>query len=375
MSKAMGDDCPGKILVVDDEEKNRKLLRHVLLHGGYTVIEAGDGVRALSLLRDNPVDLVLLDVMMPAMDGYEACGHMQADALLRSIPVIFVTALNESSHEVKGFEAGAVDFISKPIKAEVVLARVRTHIALKKAREKIEAQNRELLEAAKLREDVERISRHDLKNPLMYILNVPQLLLRGGSLTAEEEELTRGIIEAGYTMLEMINSSLDLFKMEQGIYPLQAVEVNLVRILSQIIRESRESASAGAFSFRTMKDGAPLQENDAFFIWGEELLCYSLLSNLLKNAIEASPQGGEIVLDLVSGKSNTICIHNLGMVPEEVQGKFFDKYVTAGKKKGTGLGTYSAKLMAETLGGEIDFSTSREEGTTVRVSLPAVNIS
>lgn len=366
------EESPGKILIVDDEDKNRKLLRHVLNHSGYEVVEAGDGVHALSALARDQPDLVLLDIMMPNMDGYEVCKRMQSDAILAAIPVIFITALYNPEDEVKGFALGAVDYITKPFKTDIVLARIRTHMALKKAREKIELQNKQLLAVAELREDIERMSRHDLKNPLTSIITAPQLLLMRANLSEKDKELVRDILKSGHKMLHMINSSLDIFKMEQGVYQFNPAAVDLLKVIFNIVQENESLATGKSLAFRILIDDKPAQEDDAFPLWSEEFLCYFMLANLIKNALEASPENKEISIELTSGALNSIRIHNWGMVPETIQANFFDKYVTAGKDKGTGLGTYSAKLMAKTLQGEISYTSSLDEGTTIVVSLPAV---
>ncbi len=160
-------------------------------------------------------------------------------------------------------------------------------------------------------------------------------------------------------MLEMINRSLDMLKMEQGTYELTPEPVDLLKVVQRIVKESK------VLSAKLMVNGSPVKPNHQFIIQGEELLCYSMMSNLIKNAIEASPEGAEITISMDSNDKKIIRIHNYGVVPEEVRDRFFEKYLTYGKKTGTGLGTYSAKLIAETLGGTIQMETSNDVGTVV----------
>ncbi|MEO5355146.1 MAG: response regulator, partial [Magnetococcus sp. XQGC-1] len=148
-----------KILIVDDESANLKLLREILRQE-YALVFARSGNEMLQYVGEKP-DLILLDVMMPGMDGYEACARLKMDAATQDIPVIFVTARGEVEDEVRGFSVGAVDYLTKPVQAAIVRARVATHLALRSAREVIECQNREikkqnkaLQEAAQLRDDV-----------------------------------------------------------------------------------------------------------------------------------------------------------------------------------------------------------------------------
>jgi len=128
------EDLRPRLLLVDDEPANLQVLRHVLQEE-YRLLFATDGVRALDIVRRQRPDLVLLDVMMPAMDGYAVCEAIKADPAIADIPVIFVSALGEAGHEARGFEAGAVDYITKPVSAPVVRARVRTHLSLARAEE------------------------------------------------------------------------------------------------------------------------------------------------------------------------------------------------------------------------------------------------
>jgi DNA-binding NtrC family response regulator len=144
---------PASILVVDDTPQNVKLLNDLLAVKGFVVATAADGKAALEITRARTVDLVLLDVMMPGMDGFEVCQKLKADAATRDIPVIFLTALDDTFDKVRAFSAGAVDFVTKPFRSEELLARVGTHLALREARRSLEEQN------ARLREEIEAHNR------------------------------------------------------------------------------------------------------------------------------------------------------------------------------------------------------------------------
>jgi len=266
-----------------------------------------------------------------------------------------------------------VDYITKPFEDQEVLARVQTHLELKHAREKLKQQNRELIEAARLREDVERITRHDLKTPLNSIIGFPQVMMRDGNLTAKQSKYLKMIKEAGLTMLNMINLSLDMFKMERGTYKLRPVPVNVLPVIRRIINDTDSLAITKKLSAAILIDGKPADSEENFSVQGEELLCYSMLANLIKNALEASPDRERITVELANEEEmSVIRIHNKGAVPEDIRDRFFDRYVTSGKESGTGLGTYSARLTAETQGGSIHLDTSEAKGTAVTVRLPSL---
>ncbi len=359
------------ILIVDDTPANIQILVEVL-KDEYTTIIATNGDKALRLAaKEHAPDLILLDVMMPVMDGYEACAKLKSDKKTRDIPVIFVTAKSDVEDELKGFELGAVDYITKPISPPLVKARVKTHLSLKQAREELAKQNKELLEAARLREDVENITRHDLKAPLNSIISLPQIILEEGIITGEYAEYLKVIEESGYMMLRMINLSLDLFKMEQGMYHFEPSSVDLLKMIKRIFSENRGLAASKNIGLEISIHDPSQQEHENFLVEGEELLCYSMFSNLIKNAVEASPQSETIKVKTVfAGMEGHISIHNRGVVPEKIRSTFFEKYATAGKSGGTGLGTYSAKLIAETQKGSIGMITSEDQGTMITVVLP-----
>ena len=221
-------------------------------------------------------------------------------------------------------------------------------------------------QAEELRLDMEHMVRHDIKGPLTGVIGFSTLLAVDETLTEDQREMAKSIEESGYRMLELINRSLDMYKMETGRYQLQARDVDLAPVLRRMVSEL--SGPAGEQGVDLRLDG--LDAKGRFMVRGEELLLYTMLSNLLKNAVEAALGDSTVTVGLSSPGDPEIAIHNMGVVPEAVRGAFFDKYATAGKHGGTGLGTYSASLIARTHGGTIDMRTSEEAGTTVTVRLP-----
>ncbi len=221
-----------------------------------------------------------------------------------------------------------------------------------------------------LREDVERLTRHDLKTPLGAVITLPELLLAEAGFTPEQREYLTLIRESGLRMLNLINISLDLFKMEQGMYRLIPTEVELVKLIRGILGELRPHSQGKMLAMDILVQGRPVTDDQAFLAQGEELLLYCLLANLLKNAMEAAPHRSTVTISLVQGQGVTIEVHNLGVVSERIRDTFFDKYTTEGKIGGTGLGTYSVRLIAEVHGGSVAMRTLELEGTTVSVHLP-----
>ncbi|MBF0160294.1 MAG: hybrid sensor histidine kinase/response regulator [Magnetococcales bacterium] len=361
------------ILIVDDERFNISLLVDIL-RPDYTTVVAKNGETALRRAKsDTPPDLILLDIMMPDMDGYEVCRQLKADDQTRDIPIIFVTAMTEASAETRGLELGAVDYITKPISPPIVQARVKTHLKLRAAHQRLERQNAELIEADQLKQQVERIARHDLKSPLNGVIGYADLLLNDPSLAPEHRKKLQVIRRSGFNALHMVNLSLGLYRMEQGSYQLDAQDVDLLSILRNIKADLVSWLLNQQLTLDIRVNGQAVDEVTTFFVLGEEVLCYSMLANLVKNALEASPEQQTVTITLntdASGPTATVRIHNRGAVPESIRQRFFDKYTTSGKKSGTGLGTYSARLITETMGGTIGMQSSDDEGTEIRVTLP-----
>lgn len=367
------------ILVVDDVPDNLDVLVGVL-NDDYRVKAANSGERALKLLEGGNIpDLILLDVMMPEMDGFEVCRRIKSNPATSDIPVIFLTAMGDAVNVTQGLELGAVDYITKPADPPILKARIRTHLRLKRSfdevrhnHEELQKQHAILEENFRLREDVERIVHHDMKNPIGGIINFASILLEDDMMTNDQKEIIKDIEQSGYSVLNMINLSLDLYKMEQGTYEFHPGRVDVLQLLSRIIKEKASELDARQVTVQFMTSGKEVTESDAFFIKGDELLCYSMFSNLFKNAMEASGPQQTIKIDLHSSDNAAlITLINHGVVPLDIREHFFDKFVTAGKEGGTGLGTYSARLIAETQLGKISMNTSDENNATaISVMLP-----
>lgn len=359
-----------QILIVDDEPININILVDVL-GGEWRTLVATNGEQALRRCQNaSPPDLILLDVMMPDMDGYEVCRRLKADPATVDIPVIFVTAMTDLSDETKGFGLGAVDYIVKPISPEIVRARVLAHIELAMARRTLYEQNLRLEEAIQRAEDMENLMRHDLKGPLGVIIGFPQLLLDGDDLDDAKRDALGKIENAGYRMLNMIDLSLDLAKMERGAYELTPVKIDVAQALDRVLSDLETLRRVKDIDVDISIDGVS-SDPAPVFAYGEELLIQSVLSNLLKNAMEASPEQESVTIEMISGDPFLIRLRNSGAVPEGIRERFFEKYASSGKSHGTGLGTYSARMMVDAMDGSITLETAEQDMTSVVVTLPS----
>lgn len=351
------------LLVIDDTPSNIDVITG-LLKEQYRVLAATSGKKGLQLAQAEPApSLILLDIMMPVMDGMEVCHHLKSDPETADIPIIFLTAKTEAEDITAGLDAGAVDYITKPVNSKVLKARVRTQLSLKRSRDELSHQIDILTENARLREDIERMTRHDLKSPLTAIINTSELLMENRWLGSEQLHEIDQIRVSAYDILGMIDRSLDLYRMETGQYQLNAKGIDLVPLCQRVIEAERLQARKHSTSIM-------FESPEKVLCHGEELLCLSMISNLLKNAVEASPEQEKVHVRLSqSAETVDVEIHNFGVIPEEIRATFFEKYTTFGKRSGTGIGTYSARMMAKTQGGDIEFTSSPEKGTTLKISL------
>lgn len=211
------------------------------------------------------------------------------------------------------------------------------------------------------------MSRHDLKTPINSVIAVSRLLRENTRLTADDAELLATVERAGYRILDMVNLSLDLFRMEQGTYEFRPQVLDLGEVAAKVATDLQGQAASKNVFVRVATHGLANA-------MAEELLCYSILANLVKNAIEAAPEGSEVSIALArEGEWMCVRVHNRGAVPEPMRGRFFKKYATAGKSTGLGMGTYSANLLARVQGGEVTLDTSEAQGTTLTVRLRAAD--
>jgi two-component system sensor histidine kinase/response regulator len=359
----------GTVLLVEDQPEHIDVVK-AALDAHFTVKIATHGELGLRIAKQGNLDLILLDIMMPGLDGFEVCRQLKEDPSTQDIPVVFLTAKQNFDDETYGLRLGAMDFIRKPSNPAVILARVTNLVELHRVKQELLQRNQELLHTLHIREDMDNMARHDLKGPLVGILGLPELLLSDPNLTEEQRTMIQVIETNGYTMLEMINRSLDLYKMESGQYPLQSEQFDLQGVLKRVLLDLERHTSPMKVTIASLDSDRP------FYVCGERLLCYSLFHNLLLNAVQAAGENQTVSVQLVAQAQGQqqIIIRNPGAVPLAIRDRFFEKYVTAEKQGGIGLGTYSAWLAAKTQGGSILLDCSREGETTITVALPAAAV-
>jgi len=349
------------VLIVDDIPTNIEVLAGAL-KDEYALKVAINGKKAIEIANAFHIDLILLDIMMPIMDGFDVCRHLKADPNTRDIPIIFLSARDGVDDVVAGLQLGAVDYVSKPADPTILKARLSAHLTLSAAMQDLKRQNDLLVENAHLREDMERITRHDLKSPIAVALQGSQAL-QDSALSAAQRASAEMIETAASNALETINRTLDVYKMEKGEYHPVVQSFDIGALLLKVAAQAEL-----AFAHKKLRFVLPAPGASACL--GEPLLCYSLFSNLLKNAAQASPEGGVIAVELAPGPLAVhVVVDNQGEVDPALRERFFEKYTSNNKLGGTGLGTYSVRLMAEVQGGHVTME-SDDGHTRLTVTLP-----
>jgi len=344
------------ILIVDDEPTNLQVLGE-LLKSDYKTRVCRSGAQALDICsKAVKPDLVLLDIMMPEMDGLAVCKALKSNPETEFIPIIFVSALSQTDDVVKGLKLGAVDYITKPIIPEIVFARVQTHINLVVQKEKVVKQLDSLIQAARSRDEADQTFYHDLRNPLTAIMtSLSAIQERSPEIEAELDM----VADSSKIMSEMLENHNLLKDLEEGNYSKPLVPVTADNVIQRVI----EGFAAKANAKQVKVD---LDVDPDHIYQGDELLSYNMYSNLISNAIDAAPAGSHVkVVSERRGNEIVVSINNQGEVPINIRGQFFSKFTTAGKVDGLGIGAYSAKLCALAQEGRIQLNIKEGQGTTL----------
>ncbi len=367
-----GDDAP-LILVVDDERVNRDLLVEILGNEGYRTREAASGEETLRILTEEIPHLVLLDVMMPGLDGFEVCQQIKAHASTRFLPVVMVTALRQVEDRVKGIEAGADDFLSKPVDRGELLARVRSLVRMKTLHDQLAESNRALERLEEMKEQLTRLLVHDLNAPLGSLLFSVGAVLSDtpGELSERHRGLLLRAARSGDQLSGLIRDLLDISRMEEGKLTLQWENVILAEIVGEGVEELNYYADAKQITVSV--DVPP----GSATVCVDRKLIARVFVNLLKNALEHTPPGGRVNLRArPEGDRLRVAVEDTGVgVPSAHRERIFESFVQvemkqSGERRGTGLGLTFCKMAVEAHGGEIGVEERSGGGSVFQFTLP-----
>lgn len=361
----------GVVLVVDDEARNRELLHDLLEVRGYTVLAASDGEEGLSIAREQLPDAVLLDVMMPRIDGFEVCRMLKADESTAFIPVLLVTSLDAREDRLNGIEAGANDFIPKPIDSADLLLRVRNAVSTKRLYDQVARQYRHLQALEAARDNLVHMIVHDLRSPLTGLQAYLDLLLMSSAATADEEiqEFAGEAKAIAQRLSQMITQVLDVSRFEAGKMPVAPQLVDL----TQLVRTAVTTLGPPPSGVKLVYD-LPGQPTPAEC---DPDLISRVIANLVGNAYKFSPEGEAVLIALeLRGRWARVTVSDSGPgVPAEMRSHIFEKFGQAsnaggGRGASTGLGLTFCKLAVEAHGGWIGVENAPQRGSTFWIELP-----
>jgi two-component system, sensor histidine kinase and response regulator len=358
------------IVIVDDTLPNLQVLADMLSERSYEVRGAPDGHTALMIIRAQPPDLILLDIQMPGMDGYEVCEQLKADEFTCGIPVIFISALDDVFDKVRGFEVGGVDYITKPFQLEEVLARVDTHLALRDLQKQMQQALVREMQLNEMRARFLAMASHDLRNPLAVIQSATDTLSHYSDRLSEDKKQARfdQIRKSIKQMLELLDDVLTIAKTEAGALEFNPEPIDLTTFCTELVNDFQASLGS-EHHFAVSVNGAC-----SGAIMDPKLLRH-ILSNLLSNAIKYSPEGRTVTFELTCSDHETVFrIQDEGIgIPEAAQKRLFEAFHRADNVDtvpGTGLGLAIVKQSVELHGGTIAFKSKKEVGTTFIVTIP-----
>jgi signal transduction histidine kinase len=366
----------GNILIVDDTPNNLRLLSSMLTRQGYEVRSAISGSVALMAVQTVQLDLILLDINMPTMNGYEVCERLKAEEQTRDIPVIFLSALGEPIDKVQAFRVGGVDYITKPFQVEEVLARVENHLTLRRVQLELQQAKTNALNALAQEQELNRLKSefvsmisHDFRTPLTSIQAFAELLrFNSDDLSPELRDRYFEKIDAAVEhLLYLLNEVLLIGSIEAGKTQCQPELMDLEKFCRDLCETVQLSENHHQIQFRCTGDCSQAEM--------DQMLLRRILMNLLSNAIKYSPEQSLVQLDLSCGEGQAVLqVQDQGIgIPLDNQPHLFKTFYrcsNVGQIKGTGLGLAVVKRCVDAHQGQIQLVSEEGVGTTVTVTLP-----
>ena len=359
------------VMIVDDVPDNLDILVD-LLGGEFNVSVATDGESALQHIAAHPPDIILLDIMMPVMDGFEMCRKLKEDVDLRDIPVIFVSAMDESVNKITGLELGGVDYITKPYDPQEVLARTRTHLVLRKLFVENEAARRTAIAAGRSKTAFLSAMSNQLRSPLNAILGFTDILRDGdfGEINGKQAEYLERIERDALQLLDLVNNILDTANIDAGDVELYVERFDLGGVIEAVTTSLRPA-------FRRKRISLEI-DGEAYLgdVVGDRKKYLQILSNLLSNAAKFTGEDGDVRIrtERLSNGDVRLTVVDTGIgIRADRLDRLFSEFTLEGGKQDTahvGFGLHLAKRLAELHGGRIGVRSEFGVGSEFWVQLP-----
>ena len=351
------------ILIVDDQPQNIQILEELLRQEGFLIHTVSDGSKVLDFVQKQKIDLILLDIRMPNLNGFDTCKVLKAHKDTEEIPVIMITASNKKQDIIKSFEAGAVDYVTYPFEATELLSRMRAHLRNHFLYDEL---RRQIEENTRLKREHERFLRHELKNLLTPIQGYAEILRYKNNLDKTDAEYIGYIHEGTQKFLDFIEKLKQLQDLENGDVPIQMHTFDLAPILTKLAKDLQLDNTTSICTFPK-----PLM------VYADQEILQNALGHLIKNAYEHvynldNPTQKNIVITAhQSDQVLQITINNQGpVVPTEFCEAFFQKFNSRNKSGAIGIGTTYAYRTVKFHNGDISVVSNKDTGTTITITLP-----
>jgi signal transduction histidine kinase len=354
-----------RILVVDDSPDNVFLIQTILEEEGYDISTAEDGPSALAQIEEYAPHLILLDVMMPGMDGFEVTQRIRKNSKLSFIPILLITAYDQPS-VAQGLDMGADDFIRKPVEVDELLARVRSLLRLKHSVDERD-------QIARQREDFVSRLTHDLRTPLVAADRMLMLFVQGalGELSPTMYEAVDTMIRSNKNLLQMVNTLLEVYRFEAGRKNLTFLPVDIADLLENVVKELTPLAADKKLPLKLQLDQKPTSSK----VLGDRLELHRVFTNIVGNAIKFT-DAGSVTIRLLPDKAikNTmkIEVEDSGSgISAQDRATLFERFRQGShKRSGSGLGLYLSRRIVEAHKGTIEVYSELGKGSVFVVRLP-----
>lgn len=362
-----------RILIVDDDRIIVEILKQSLSLAGYVVSSAADGEEGLALARQSMPDIILLDVMMPKLDGYSVCRELKQDPETQLIPIIILTALTDRDDKLKALDVGADEFIRKPPDRQELLIRIKSLLRTKKLHDEVQASYQGLRKLEQAKHDLTSMMVHDMRGPLGSIMSSLELLrLNRQEMTAEmRESLLVSSMLAGQRIMTMMEAMLDVQRLESGQMPVEIEPVSVQQVIDECVQAVQPLLQADQVQI-----DVKVQQPSSLVPLDRELLA-RIVNNLLFNAIKFSPAGGRIGIWTQTAQSwliINVADQGPGIAPLHRE-RIFEKFAQVGPIKhrtGVGLGLAFCRMAAEAMQGRIWVEDMPKAGALFRVAFPYI---
>ncbi len=370
-----------KVLIVDDNTESLNVITYFLKPVGYQLITASDGVQALEYINKELPDIVLLDVMMPKLNGFQVCERLKKDERTFHIPIIMITALKELKDKIRALEAGADDFITKPFESVELLTRVKSLLRIKFYAEKLQRQNRELAQQKcalenddKLKEKLTDLIVHDMKNPLFIIQGSAQMMsmMKSSGMPVDNEKYAKRIETSSRNLLRMILSLLDISRLENDPGYLNPSLIRIEEMIYASLNYFKELPE------NKKKEICVESAQNLPRIYVDVEIFERVLDNLFDFIFKHASEKSKVSIQTKNGEGDYLILfvgHEGECIPEPFRQKMFSKTAQlelkdAGIRRGRGLGLLFCKMAMDANNGTIEIDPAYNDGTRLILKIP-----